>query len=247
MKRFWILGLLFLASSASIAEPSPKLSFVGTNGYPSDGKDKYQIDIYAYPDGLISHLVSFSGNPRKKIDDLRIRREAGKILGEMDSGGIKMELAIEPGERAISVTRTESDGTTKKRAVWKRVVRLGSGDPLLFEDEERKYRSGENHDLEVIDKESGEVVYVFDKNQILNDGYYRADWKKDGEKTSVSTYLTMERYGEWIDAGKGAYTGAYLVTPDASLNVVNFYILGSIYPDIPDFIPFLFGLKTGAY
>ncbi len=244
-KKLSLLVIICCLSFALFPEGIPALILHGVNGYP--GNSKFQIEIFRGSSGLISSVRSY-GEDGKMKGEAAISRNGDDVSGIERFNGGRTEFLFSVSPKQIRQHFIEFDpGAHKASRTINRVVKIAPAPGVLFETESRRFEVDDGCDLRVIDKETDESLYLFKKNLVENEGWYKADWKKDGNCTTVHEYVTMEKYGEWVDAGSSQFEGAGIVTDDFSVAILNFCILDTLYSNNATFLPFILGLKTGSY
>ena len=251
MSKALCLGLFlcFRVALAS-AETGLALVFDGVNGYPTE-HTKYRIEVFVDSFGLVSEIRAYSEGSAAIEERTKIYsdKRKGRVTGVCESETSRTTFTFEPGERSIKRRVTVYD--TVKEAVFSDVessVLIEPRPGVVFETDTRMFIKPPKGELQIVDKALGKSIYVFDKNDVVNEGWFKADWKTVGNKTTIHEFVTMEQYSEeWVDCGSGVYTVDDFPIVDLRTSVLNFCILDAVYRNNPDFIPFLFGLKTGSY
>jgi hypothetical protein len=246
MKTKILLPIIFWFWAICIfSEEIPVLSFSGMSGYPSDSP--YKIDIYTDSQGIISRMVSYKGKNFQKNEEMQVMLNAHNISGSLVSENYKTGFSIQLDNNNILIVLTGEEATSKKKTKWQKKIEIISQNPLVFVDDDRRIEFDRKGEFKEIDIQTNDLIYESKKNQIINDGYYKSDWKRRGNETAVKDFLTMEKDGEWINSDSGVYRGVFPVSHDVKKMILNYSIIGISYPHVPDFIPFIFGLKTGTY
>jgi hypothetical protein len=244
MKCLLLCIVLFILCVCASAEIGPTLVFSGYIDYPA--KHEYRIEIFTYPDGLISRVVTFSGEPQSKFEEMLISRKDKQIDGvdQFQKNLRTFRMDILAGTMNLIIENENID--TRKKTRVTNIIRIRPGENVLFDDDAKKVLLLPAGTLRIESKSKKDDAIVVRGNQIFDDGWYRSDWKQEGTKTTIHEFTTMEIPGDWISDGGGVFTGTSLNTKDLVMNIVNYYIL-DIYLERRIFLPWLFGLKTGSY
>jgi hypothetical protein len=249
MKKAVIAAIFILISYQLLgSQDKPSLVFDGVNGYPGTGDSTYKIEIFVAKNGFISGIKSFINGSSNANETTSVVWNNKTIAGECRSEGsrtvFKFDLSGNKISRHITIYDTEKNSIFSEK---ESIVLIYPSKDTLFETDKRRFVQANPGELIIVDSITNEQLFVFRKNQILYDGWYRSDWKAVGGKISVYEYQTMEKNADWINAGHGYFTGKAFFNSDQTINVLNFCILDIVYLDSPIFLPFIFGLKTGSY
>lgn len=243
MKALIIAALLCLGFGSS-AEGVPALVFSGYIDYPD--RHDYRIEVSLFPSGLISRVTTFAGEPLAKYEEMEVSiiGNGARATDQFQSNRRTIELkrASATIELTIENEDIEAHAKKKKAATIKLLPRNG----VLFEDDEKAFSIPSKGTMRIDLKEDKEASVLISKNRISVDGWYRSDWKSVGKRIVIREYTTMEKPGDWMDDGGGAFTGGGLNCGDLATNVMNYYLLDA-YLNRHIFLPFIFGLNTGAY
>jgi hypothetical protein len=242
--KSWMVSLAVLClASVSSGNAAPTLIFSGYIDYPA--RHDYRIEVSTYPSGIISRIATFSGEMQKLSEELTLTESGGRVLGIDRFQQNIMRLNIASGGNAISIAIENQDIISKKKTEAKKSVQIRQGKDILFEDEDKRAVLLSTGEFRIESKSDKEDIIVVRGNQIFNDGWYKSDWSREGGKTVVKEYTTMEIPGDWISDGGGVFSGNGICALDPVVNIINYYILQA-YTERPIFIPFIFGLKTGS-
>jgi hypothetical protein len=244
MKYALLRSALFCLAIGASAETSPTLVFSGYIEYPA--RHDYRIEVFTYPTGLISRIVTLSGDPQMKSEEMTILKREDRISGvdQFQKNLRTFEMAIRGGEIHLVIANEDLDTRRKKQVT--NTIRVRPGENILFDDDAKVFSLLPTGTLRIEAKAKKDDAIVVRENQIFDDGWYRADWKREGPRTTIREYTTMEVPGDWISDGGGVFTGATLNTDELITNIMNYYIL-DIYLGRLIFLPWIFGLKTGSY
>jgi hypothetical protein len=241
-KWLTVVGILLVAAFAE-AQPQPTLVFDGYIDYPA--RHDYRIEIYSHATGLISRIVTYSGVPLAKYEEMVVSARPNGASGiDRLKETVKTIELTRSADSVNLVYVTENTGKHTRTEVAK-TARIAPEKDLLFEDDDKRFRLERTMTFRVESKNSDDQV-VIRENKIFDDGWYRSDWKKEEDKTIIQEYTTMEIQGDWITDGGGVFTGKSLYVTDPAINIMNYYILDA-YLQRRIFLPFIFGLKTGSY
>jgi hypothetical protein len=248
MRRCIFIVILELFIACHIySEKAPALSFLGFNGYPSDGKIPYLIDIFTFDDGMISRVSAYTGDPATKSVETHVSISESGILGIDQFDRYEKKFEIRQTKIGLTLVLQGLNLITRERTENVSDIIFSVKSNFPFEDQSRSFALDSKNQLIISDKKSGDIIYVFSDSQIISEGYFKSEWKSVGDRIYTRSFLTMEKYGDWINAGRGVFTGPGLKTDDPRINIINYCILNIVYPNIPDFIPFIFGLKLGRF
>ncbi len=243
-----VLILIQVFAGYLYSQDKPTLVYLGVNGYPSSDTNTYKIEIYVSANGYISGIKSYVGNTNILEEQTSITFKQQSLIGETESKDSRTSFTfiLNNNEIVRSITIWDinpSEVFSKKNST----VRIAPIKDIIFETDDRRFIKSNKIEFQIKDSKTGDNLYLFEKNNITNDGWYRSAWKNTGNSTSVNEFITMERFSDWIDAGHGVFTGKAFNNPNQLINIVNCCILDVVYPNNPIFIPFIFGLKTGSY
>jgi len=243
MKRWLLLAALTGLALRSFAEDAPTLVFSGYIDYPD--RHDYRIEIFTHPSGLISRVATYAGDTLRKSEEMTIAQGAASVTGidRFQENLRTVEMLKTDG--TIRLVVVNEDLRTRKKNQRTKTIRLSPAPSVLFADEEKTFSILPSGELRIEAAGDKDDTILVRGNQILNDGWYRSDWKRSGEKTVVQEYTTMETPGDWITDGGGSFTGVPLYTGDPATDAMNYYIL-DIYLGRPVFLPMIFGLETGS-
>jgi hypothetical protein len=237
------IALLFAVSFAS-AQLSPDLVFTGYIDYPA--RHDYRIELYAFPSGLISKVITLSGEPQEKTEELVITQNDSRIVGiDKFQQNIKTIEIIKGAGSIRIIIENENTISHKKSRKTINVIRKQDKD-LIFEDNEKLFLLQDDGTFRIEAKANHKDAVVVRGNQIFDDGWFRSDWKRDGDKISIKDFTTMEIPGDWITNGGGEMRGGFISAIELEVRIINYYILNN-YLDVRTFIPPVFGLRTGSY
>jgi hypothetical protein len=243
MKRKLMIAAIAALAGLLPAYAAPALVFSGYIDYPA--RRDYRIEVSTYPSGLISRVATYSGSPQSLHEEMTVSQDARGITGaDRFQRNLKsLEFVVEGDTIRYAIENENLD--TGKKARSESAIKLRPAKDVLFVDEAREVSLRSDGILRIASKggEAGEVIVR--GNQILDDGWYRSDWKRVGDRTIVQEFTTMEIPGDWMSDGGGFFTGRSLYTGDPVIDAVNFYIVDA-YLRRHIFLPFLFGLKTGS-
>lgn len=244
-KAFASIALAFTGVFC-LAAPKPALVYEGVNGYPSGSR--FRIEVYVGAEGYVSEIRSFDASGALDIRADFVAsgdRVSGKY--ENDEQSIVSDIVLTKTD--IEITRKVFDKATKTldRTEYSSIL-IAPAEGVLFQTDEKLFQSSASYDLVVVDRLTDEPIYKFYRNTAFNEGWYKSDWKTEGDATTIREYATMERYAkDWIDRGHGTLIGQPFVGFDPWKRIVNYCLISELYPDAVIFIPCALGLKTGSY
>jgi hypothetical protein len=237
------ISLVFFFAFSIIAEDAPALVFDGINGYPSSSR--YRVEVFVGDDFLIKKVISFAAT-KKPEGELVVKKDGNQINGVYHLLDVRrvFSLTLLPNQIERHSLLYEKGTNKKLRESTDRIL-ISPRPGVVLDAGNRSLVTSENGEMVIFDKERNQNTYVIKKNSIEIQDQYRQEWKVDGGKTVVKTFIIMEPGTDWMSAGSGVFTGPRFASPDLMTPAINYCILDVVSPQRPTFYPFIFGLHTG--
>jgi hypothetical protein len=244
MRKLFFVSALLGGLLEAFAEPMPRVVYKGYIEYP--GRHEYRIEVFTSPSGLISRLVTYSGEPVTKNEEMVISGKDNDIYGEDKFQQSIKRITIARRGDSVSFVSSLENAETHKKSSSQKTIRLRPKSGVLFDDGAVQCTLTDSGDFRIEPKKGVDDPIIIRLNSIYQDGWYRSDWKAEHGQIVVREYTTMEIPGDWMPNGGGEFVGQALFSDDLAINVINYYIIGA-YIDSRVFLPSIFGLKTGSY
>jgi hypothetical protein len=235
---------LACACAAAWGQDALALSCEGRASIP--GVNDYKIELYTYPDGLISRALHYTGPAtRPDLSVSVVNNNNGEVRGIIEDTGIRERFSLSERGKDLVVELESKDSAGATKSV-KRNILLLPGGGALFEDESGRFFITEDREFCFADKASGRYIHKSIKNELLFDRRYKAEFRRQGDNTEATVYSKTGKAGELLSSGSLLISGKLPPVATVDVRIKNYIILRQAF-DNPLLIPFVFGLDTGSY